>query len=90
MREIIPGAASGSSAVCPNNVWPFWTVSRFVPSLSIWASSPACEEDGEAEDGDDRRHADRDPERRQRRAHPARAQADARDTGEVGEREPAA
>src|SRR5450755_1495786 len=35
MREIMPGAASGSSAVCPNAVWPFVTVNRFVPSLSI-------------------------------------------------------
>ena len=45
MREIIPGAASGSSAVCPNKVCPFWTVSRLVPSLSIWASRPACDEE---------------------------------------------
>ncbi len=41
MRAIIPGAASGSSAVCPKNVCPLVTVSRLVPSLSISASRPA-------------------------------------------------
>ena len=45
MRAIIPGAASGSSAAWPNNVWPFCTVRRLVPSLSICASSPACDDD---------------------------------------------
>ena len=44
MRAIIPGAASGSSAVAPNSVCPFVTVRRFVPSLSISESRPACEE----------------------------------------------
>ena len=44
MRAIMPGAASGSSAVSPKSVWPLVTVSRLVPSRSISASSPACEE----------------------------------------------
>ena len=41
IRLIIAGAASGNSAVWPKKVWPFATVSRLVPSLSISASSPA-------------------------------------------------
>ncbi len=44
MREIMPGAATGSSAACPNTVCPLVTVSRLVPSLSISASNPACED----------------------------------------------
>src|SRR5215475_7312430 len=44
MRAIIPGAVLGSSAVPPNRVCPLVTVSRLVPSLAIWASSPAEEE----------------------------------------------
>ena len=43
---------------------------------------------GEPEHGDDRGDADGDPERRQRRPDPARAQADARDAREVGETQP--
>jgi len=41
---IMPGAASGSSAVWPKKLWPFVTVRRFVPSLSISARRPAFEE----------------------------------------------
>jgi hypothetical protein len=43
-RAIIPGAATGNSAVPPVMVWPFCTVSRLVPSLAISASNPAWEE----------------------------------------------
>ena len=35
MRAIIAGAASGSSAALPDKLWPFVTVSRFVPNRSI-------------------------------------------------------
>ena len=45
MRPIMAGAASGSLAGWPNSVWPLVTVSRFVPSRSISASRPACDED---------------------------------------------
>src|ERR1700677_1124858 len=45
MREIIAGAASGSSAVLPAKLWPLVTISRFVPSLSISSSSPAWEDE---------------------------------------------
>ena len=45
IRAIIPGAASGNSAGWPNRLCPFVTVSRFVPSLSISASSPAWEDE---------------------------------------------
>src|ERR1700685_3385690 len=41
MRAIIAGATRGSWAVLPAKLWPLVTVSRFVPSLSISASSPA-------------------------------------------------
>ena len=44
----------------------------------------------QTEHRDDRRHPDRDPERRERRAQPPRAQADARDPGQVGEAKAAA
>ena len=59
-----------------------------MPSWSISASSPAWLEDGEAEHGDDRGDADRDPERRERGAQAACAHADARDPGEVGGPQP--
>ena len=45
IREIMPGAATGSSAVSPPRVCPLATVSRLVPSLLISFSSPAWEED---------------------------------------------
>src|SRR4051794_11362053 len=44
MRRIIEGAASGSSSLLPSTPVPLATVSRLVPSLSISARSPACEE----------------------------------------------
>src|SRR5581483_7294895 len=44
MRRIIDGAASGSSSLLPRTPVPLVTVSRLVPSLSISASSPACDE----------------------------------------------
>ena len=44
IRPIMPGAALGSWAVWPNTVCPLVTVSRFVPSLLISASSPAWED----------------------------------------------
>ena len=43
-RPIMPGAATGSSAVAPEKVCPLVTVSRLVPSLAISPSSPAWEE----------------------------------------------
>ena len=39
------GASSGSFASAPVRLCPASTVSMFVPSRSISASSPACEED---------------------------------------------
>ncbi len=45
---------------------------------------------GEAEDGDDRGDADRDPERGEGGAQPARANPDAREPGEVDEPKPRA
>ena len=41
MRPIMAGAASGSSAVWPERVWPFWTTSRLVPRAEISFSRPA-------------------------------------------------
>src|SRR6266702_4421757 len=43
-RAIMPGAGLGSSAVPPAKVWPFWTVSRLVPSAAISAFSPAADD----------------------------------------------
>ena len=45
MRPIIPGAATGSSAVWPSSVWPLVTVNRLVPSLFILFIKPAVDED---------------------------------------------
>src|ERR671932_750163 len=39
------GASRGNCAAPPPRLWPASTVSMFVPSRSISASSPACEED---------------------------------------------
>src|SRR4051812_48918741 len=44
MRRTIEGAASGSSSLFPRTPVPLATVRRLVPSLSISASRPACEE----------------------------------------------
>src|SRR5437879_5828565 len=44
MRPTIAGAASGSSSLLPRTPVPLETVSRLVPSLSISASSPACDD----------------------------------------------
>src|SRR5579871_3903799 len=44
MRRIMGGAASGSSSLLPRMPVPLVTVSRLVPSLSISASSPACDD----------------------------------------------
>ena len=43
-RAIMPGAATGSSAVAPEKVCPLVTVSRLVPRRLISASSAAWEE----------------------------------------------
>ena len=96
-RAIMPGAATGSSAVPPEKVCPLVTVSRLVPSLAISASSAALDGGGQAQDGDDRRDADRDAQRRQRGAQLAGPQPDAGQGGQVrgpqpgrAERRPAA
>src|SRR6266702_2193249 len=43
-RAIMPGAASGSSAVPPVRLCPFRTVSRLVPRAAISAFSPAADD----------------------------------------------
>ena len=84
MRAIIAGATSGSSAVLPAKLWPLVTVSRFVPSRSISEQQPGLARGGQAEHRHDRGDADRDPQRGERRAHPPRAQPDARNAREIG------
>ena len=83
MRAIIPGAASGSSAVLPEErlAGGDGEEVRAEPvDLGEQAGPRRCRE---AEHGDDRRDADRDPERREPGADAAGAQPDAGDAGEV-------
>ena len=74
----------GSSAVPPAKLWPFCTVSRLVPSAAISAFSPAERDADKPEHGHDRRHPDRDAQRRQRGPQLAGAQADRGQPGQVG------
>ena len=74
----IAAADSGSTASSPRNDWPGATRSRFVPSRSSCASRSALRGLRDAEHGDHRRDADRDPERRQRRPQRAACAARAR------------
>ena len=85
MRAIIPGAASGSSAVCPNSVWPLVTVSRLVPSLSISESRPAWEEAESPSTATIAATPMAIPSADSAGPEPARAQADAGDAREIGE-----
>src|SRR5262249_9753035 len=80
MRAIIPGAASGSSAVAPSRFCPLVTVRRVVPSRSI-SQQTRLGGGGEPEHGDDRGEAARAPGRRGGGGQAAGARADA---GHIG------
>ena len=82
-RAIMPGAATGSSAVSPERACPLVTVSRLVPSAGDLGQQRGGGGGGQAQDGDDRRDADRDAQRGQPGAQLAGPQPGAGEGGQV-------
>ena len=88
MRAIMPGAASDSGTARPLKFWPVRDVEQVGAELVDLGEQAGLAGGGDAEHGDDRGDADRDPERRERGAQPARAHADAGQPREVGGPQP--